>query len=82
MTDEEKKVKYKNIVYRLRVINNKIEELDNSISILKGTTKKSISIDNKGLKEEEMENMNILLKSVSSNIKGTIIPSLKNKIYN
>ena len=39
MTDEEKRIKYKNIVYRLRIINNKIENLDNSIYSIKETVK-------------------------------------------
>lgn len=81
MTDEEKRIKYKNIVYRLRIINNKIENLDNSIYSLKETVKKSITINDEGLKEDNLKEINEILDSISSNIKGDIIPSLNNKIY-
>lgn len=82
MTDEEKRIKYKNIVYRLRVINNKIEDLDNIIYSLKETIKKSITINDEGLKEETLKEINETLGTVSSNIKEDIIPSINNKIYN
>ena len=82
MTDEEKRIKYKNIVYRLKVINNKIENLDNDILSLKGTVKKSIAINDEGLKEDDLKEINKILDSIASNIKGDIIPSLNNKIYN
>ena len=81
MNDEEKRIKYKNIVYRLRIINNKIENLDNSIYSLKETVKKSITINDEGLKEDNLKEINEILDSISSNIKGDIIPSLNNKIY-
>lgn len=82
MTDEEKRIRYKNIVYRLRIINNKIEDLDNSISSLKEAVKKSITIDDEGLKEDNLKDINKNLDSASSNIRGNIIPSLNDKIYN
>ena len=81
MTDEEKRIRYKNIVYRLRIINNKIEDLDNSISSLKEAVKKSITIDDEGLKEDNLKDINKSFDSASSNIRGNIIPSLNNKIY-
>ena len=81
MTDEEK-TRYKNIVYRLRVINNKVESLESSIANLKTTLKKSVSINDKGLKEEILDDANDKLNSVTSNIKGYIIPQINNKIYN
>ena len=31
MTEEQKRIRYRNIVYRLWIINNKIEQLNNSI---------------------------------------------------
>lgn len=82
MTAEEKRIKYKNIVYRLRIINNKIENLDNSIYSLRETVKKSITIDDEGLKEDNLKEINEILDDIESNIKGDIIPSLNNKIYN
>lgn len=81
MTDEEKRIKYKNIVYRLKIINNKIENLDNDIFLLKEIIKKSITINDVGLKEDNLKEINKNLDSISSNIKGDIIPSLNNKIY-
>lgn len=81
MTDEEKRQRYKNIVYRLRVINSKIEDLENSISGLKETTKKSICINDQPYSESEINESTEKLKSAISSIKGNIIPSLNRKIY-
>lgn len=81
MTEEEKKVKYQYIVYQLSLINNKVENLNNSISILKNTIGKSLIINNIGIEEDTIDNIATNLKAVSSNIKGTIIPILNNKIY-
>ena len=81
MTDEEKRVRYQNIVYRLSVINSRIENLNNSISVLKKNIKKNITIDGEGLKEDTVKEINTTLESASVEIKGNIIPSLKNKMY-
>lgn len=81
MTDEEKREKYKNIAYRLKVINNKVKDLDSSILGLKNTIKKNIVINDDGLNEDSLNEINEMLDSVSYNIKRVIIPSLNNKIY-
>lgn len=79
--DEEQKIKLKNVVYRLRVINSKIEDLESSISGAKETVKRSLSINDKGVKEETLNELCSGLTQSSKSIKGSIIPSLNNKIY-
>ena len=78
--DEEQKIKLKNVVYRLRVINSKIEDLESSISGAKETVKRSLSINDKGVKEETLNELCSELTQSSKSIKGSIIPSLNNKI--
>ncbi|MEE3342500.1 MAG: hypothetical protein VZS44_00205 [Bacilli bacterium] len=80
--DEDKKKKLKNVVYRLKVICNKIEDLEKSVSKVNGTIKKNITVDGKGLKEGTLNNINKELKDRRSTIRNSIIPSLNNKINN
>lgn len=82
MTEEQKRIRYRNIVYRLWIINNKIEQLNNSISSLKQTTKNSILINEQVLEEEKLNDINNDLVNISYSIRGNIIPSLNYKIYN
>lgn len=82
MTEEEKKARYKNIVYRLKIINNKINDLNSSISGLKYTIKRSITINDTTFKEDTIDNINSNLKDTSESIKDNIIPSINRKIYN
>lgn len=82
MTDEEKKIRYSNIVYRLNIINSKINNLNSNIKQLNNTVKNNFSLNDKGLEEEAIDKVITLVESTSTSIKGTIIPSLNNKIYN
>ncbi len=79
--DEEKKAKLRNVVYRLRIINSKIEDLESSISSANETVKRSLIINDKGVKEETLNEVCSGLVQASKSIRGNIIPSLNNKIY-
>ncbi len=79
--DEEQKIKLQNVVYRLRVINSKMEDLESSISSAKETVKRSLSINDKGVKEEILNDLCDGLAQSSKSIKGSIISDLNNKIY-
>ena len=81
MIDEDKKNRLRNVVYRLRIISNKIEDLESSISGTKETLKRSLTIDDKGLKEETLNELCNGLNQGAKSIKQNIIPSLNNKIY-
>lgn len=81
MEDIENKAQYEKIVYHLRIISNKIADLDNSVCTAKETLKRSIVIDNQGLKEEILESISTDLNYISSDINQIIIPSLNRKIY-
>ena len=82
MLDETKIAKYKNIVYRLNIINNKITDLNFSISSLRRKMDKYIMIDDEIVKEDLLKKINRNLNNTSYSIKNNIIPSLNNKIYN
>ncbi len=82
MIDEENEVKLKNVVYRLRIINSKIEDLESSVSSANETVKRSLNINDKGVKEEILEEICDELIQISKGIDEDIISSLNNKIYN
>lgn len=81
MDEEEKKARYRDIVYRVRVISNQVANLSNSTSSTNGTIKNSFSIDNKGIEEDAMNEINNQLQEVINSLNNTVIPSLNNKIY-
>lgn len=82
MDDEEKKLKYKNIVNRLRVIYRKVDELSGDVIELENITKKSIVIDNQPLNSSEIVDIKDDIINVSKSIRCSIIPSLNKKTYN
>lgn len=81
ISEEEKKKRYQNIVYRLRIINSKIDDLNSSISSLENTTKRSLLINDEPYNSEKMSSAKMNLNSIFGTINGSIIPSLINKIY-
>lgn len=81
MTEEEKKVRYTNIVYRMYVINNKIVSLNNNINNLKSKILSNVAVNDKAISDDILNNINATLDSASSSISGYIVPSLNNKIY-
>lgn len=81
MDEEEKKARYRDIVYRVRVISNQVANLSNSTSSANSTIKNSFSIDNKGIEETAMNEINSELQEVINSLNNTVIPSLNNKIY-
>jgi len=81
MTDDEKKRRYRNIVYRLYSINNKIETLNSDINSLEDITAKSVIINDKTYNADKITSTQTNLTNASNSIKGNIIPSLNRKIY-
>lgn len=82
MTEEEKKIVYRNVVYRLRIITNKIDNLNSNMSSTKNTIKQNITINDQGFKEKDINDIINSLNNISYSIKNNIIPSLNRKIYN
>lgn len=82
MNNEEKKYRYKNILYQLKNVNRKIEQLNSDVLGLKEVASKTIIINNQTYNEERIENINKILTNTKSIINETIIPSIINKIYN
>ena len=80
MIDEATKQRYIGILNRLRVISNKIDNLNNSVLGLENKMKQSILINNSVYKNEEIAFVKSNLNSASSTIKSNIIPSLNRKI--
>lgn len=81
MDEEEKKARYRDIVYRVRIISNQVANLSNSTSSTNSTIKNSFSADGKGIEEETMNEIKNELEEVISSLNNTVIPSLNNKIY-
>lgn len=82
MNDEEKKAHYRDIIYRVKIINNQVFKLSNDISSTNKTIKNSFSIDHKGVEEDTMIEIGNELQEIISTLNNTVIPSLNNKIYN
>ncbi len=80
MNNEEKKRRFTNIVYRLRSINRKIDDLNNEILRMEDLTKKSIVVDNNFFNYEKINSLKNELKGVSGSIRESTIPSINNKI--
>lgn len=80
MSDEEKKEKYRQMVYRLRIINNGIYGLNDSISTMQKTMSKSLSINDKEYGQSDINDIKKGLNSVSYTINNYIIISLTRKI--
>lgn len=77
---EEEKIKYSNIIYRLRIINRKLSSLDQSVYLLGNNVGKNILINDTKFKKRDFTNLNTEIKNISSNIQNNIISSLNNKI--
>lgn len=82
MSEEEKKERYRNIVRRLRKIDNMVEGLNNDMDSLVNMMSRTIYINDEAYNIKEMKQIGNKLNSVSSNINGKIIVSLNNKIAN
>lgn len=82
MEKEEEKERLKKVVYRLKVINEKIDNLQNSILSTKSTLNQSILINNQAPQSKTMSDINGELGEIRNSINSVIIPSLNNKIYN
>lgn len=82
MEKEEEKERLKKVVYRLKVINEKIDNLQTSILSTKSTLNQSILINNQAPQSKTMSDINGELGEIKNSINSVIIPSLNNKIYN
>lgn len=76
---EDRRQMYKDIVYRLRVINNKIVDLNSSVVSMKDIINKNILVNDNCYKIDTIKNINNTLNSTYYNIYNNIIPSLNRK---
>lgn len=78
--EEENNIKYKNTVYTLNVICNKLENLDNSMRAFQDTLKRSLLIDGETLRQISIEEIIDTLDEANENIKNDIVPLMKAEI--
>lgn len=81
MNDIEQKIKYQDIINRLTKINQRIQNLDKSISILETLINKSIFINDKCFKEEKIIEIKNIIKYCNLSITTNVVPSMNKKIY-
>ena len=81
MSDEEKKERYANIVYRLNVIKNKTDNLCENIYDLENKMKSSILIDDDIPESAKIDSSYNNANATRNTIRYSIIPSLESKIY-
>ncbi len=72
--------KYREIIERLRSIDDKIEALQSELSLAEKVAKRSIEIDGESFIKKEMDDTQRTLANVSKDINGTMIPSLQRKL--
>ena len=73
--------KYKGIVSRLKIINSKLERLDEKVNSLKQTSEECIKVDEKILNEEAINEIKDKTSQTRRAIKESIIPSINRKTY-
>ena len=79
MSSDEKE-KYREIIYRLNRIVNRIYDLNISLSSLSGNCKSNIQIDGSGYQVSNISNVKDALNSVSYILSSDVIRKLKEKI--
>ena len=72
---------YEDIVYRLNIICDKINNLNNNIDDMINALKNNVMINDKYYKSDVLNDINNNLNGVVNSIKENIIPSLNKKIY-
>lgn len=80
MDEEEKKERYINIIKRLRIISDKIDNLENQLDNLKKLNNNTLNINGAGVGETNITNTNNYIDSSSNVINNTIIPNIEEKI--
>lgn len=80
MENEEKIYRYKNVLEQVKIIDIKIQRLNNKILHLKEKTEKIILIDNEIYNLSKFETINTILDESLNVINDNIIPSLIKKI--
>lgn len=80
MDEEEKKERYINIIKRLRIITDKIDNLENQLENLKQLNNNTLNINGTGVGETNITNANDYINSSSNVINNTIIPNIEEKI--
>ncbi len=77
--DDFELIKYENIFDSLKVIKNKIENLNVNIKKLDKIIQKNINIDNTGLNKKEIDKVGNILEDVLQEIDNSII-SISSKL--
>ena len=80
MDEEEKKERYIKIIKRLRIISDKIDNLENQLDNLKKLNNNTLNINGAGVGETNITNTNNYIDSSSNVINNTIIPNIEEKI--
>ena len=79
MDEEEKKERYINIIKRLRIISDKIDNLENQLDNLKKLNNNTLNINGAGVGETNITNTNNYIDSSSNVINNTIIPNIEER---
>lgn len=83
MTEEdyERKMKIYNIIYRLSVINMRINDLNSSMTGVEYTLKNNLQVNDQAYKQSTITSCKSTLSSASNSISNYIIPSLQSSLY-
>lgn len=81
MYNTNQKVKYQEIIDRLTVINQKIQDLDKNIIVLENLMNKSIVINNSTFKKETIMEIKKNIKYCNLSIVNNLIPIINKRIY-
>lgn len=77
---EQQNERYEDIIYKLKMINNKLINYNNNIKSLQSIIEKNILINDECFKIKDINTINNMLRNVSYSISNNIIPSLNRKI--
>ncbi len=77
MTEEERKQKYRNLLYRVNSINTEISKLNSDLIALKENLQENFKINNEYICQDEINSMITTSKSVSNELKNTVIPHIR-----
>lgn len=80
MTPEEKQDSYE-IVYMLSIIEDRLQDLNNNLSVLKNNLDKNLIINSRGYKQDSIENLKTSVKNIIWNVNNDIY-SINQRIDN
>jgi len=81
MNDTLEKRKYKNILYRLKNISNKIDNFNSEFSSLKSSMDDYIIINDNTYNSDKLNDIRNSITSIKNELNRNIIPSINRKTY-